>query len=124
MNPLAPAIYRVTSDKKIMLWPLTFAAPGRPFAEQPKITTKDDNVQVITQPAAVVAVARFSDASVESVVRTATRELQAACQRDGLVLQDDTNELQFCQYDAIYSMGQRRGEVWIPLKEGEHPWSK
>jgi hypothetical protein len=36
---------------------------------------------------------------------------------------DDDSPLQFAQYDAVYTMGKRRGEVWIELKDGSHPWS-
>lgn len=72
--------------------------------------------------AVVVAVACFSDAAanVEPVVRKATKALhQAACQRrDGLDTSGKNDLLQFCQYDAIFSMDKCRGEVWL-----HHPWS-
>jgi hypothetical protein len=43
--------------------------------------------------------------------------------RDGLVPKDGSEEfVEFAQYDAVHSMGKRRGEVWIELKEGGHPF--
>lgn len=121
---MAPTIMNVQPDgEKSMMWPLTFAAPGSE-AEFPANAKSSSSVELVKIPEMVVAVARFSDASVEPVVRKATQGLRSACQRDGLVLAERSDdELQFCQYDAIFSMGKRRGEVWISLKDGEHPWS-
>lgn len=121
---MAPAILQIDNNgnQKSMMWPLTFCGPGD--AEPPAPSLKDnasDEVQVVNLPSQVVAVGKYADASVEPVVRKAAAELQAACRRDGLGILDDDDVLRFCQYDAIFSMGQRRGEVWIPLKE--HPWS-
>jgi hypothetical protein len=126
MNPMSPAIMDVKSDSKTMMWPLTFAAPGEECAVLPKLSeeTSSTLVERITIPPTLVAVARFSNASIEPVVRKAARELRTACQRDGLALEEQDDAVQFCQYDAIFSMGKRRGEVWIPLQEGQHPWSK
>ena len=77
----------------------------------------------MTIPSRVVAVGRFKDASVEPVVRKADRELRECCKRDGLVVSSKTEGVvKFAQYDAIFSMGERRGEVWIELEDGGHPW--
>ena len=126
MNPLAPAVMQVpqSSDaSKTMMWPLTYTAPGTSTATPPTLPKdSDDDATVLTLPEQVVAVARFSDASVEPVVRRADQQLRAALERDGIEF-DESNPLQFAQYDAIYSMGKRRGEVWIPLLEENHPWS-
>jgi hypothetical protein len=86
-------------------------------------------VRVTRYPEKVVAVGSFSDASVEAVVRRADRELRSRCRRDGLIpaLDEQLNAapslLRFAQYDAVYTMGKRRGEVWVDLEEGTHPWS-
>lgn len=59
----------------------------------------------------------------EPVVRKADRELRECLKRDGLVPSENSEDLvQFAQYDAIFSMGRRRGEVWIDLVDGGHPW--
>ena len=142
--PLSPAILTVSSSSdasppnKTMAWPVAFAAPGTTACEAPAQLMDrlldDENegtdVQVTRFPERVVAVGTFSSASVEAVVRRADRELREACQRDGLAVVTTTptvlaspSLLQFAQYDAVYTMGQRRGEVWIELKEGTHPWS-
>jgi hypothetical protein len=60
------------------------------------------------------------DASMEPVVRKADKELRELLARDGLAPAGDA--LQFAQYDAIFSMGRRRGEVWIDLADDGHPW--
>jgi hypothetical protein len=44
-------------------------------------------------------------------------------QRDGLDASlESEDRVQFAQYDAIFSLGKRCGEVWIPLADGGHPW--
>jgi hypothetical protein len=135
MNPLAPAILHVSSNGKTMMWPLTFAVPGQEMKVPPSPIVSSSSssssttdaaaaVQIITVPSTVVAVGTFSNASVEPVVRKACGDLRAACQRNGLDLLEQGDELlQFCQYDAIFSMGKRRGEVWIPLSD-PHPWTR
>ena len=76
-----------------------------------------------TMPSQVIAVGSFSDASMEPVVRKADRLLREALQRDGLKPQPGSeSRVTFAQYDAVYSMGKRRGEVWVPLQDGGHPW--
>jgi hypothetical protein len=115
---------------KTMQWPLTFAPPGRSTvapeptkAMEKKSTDQWNSCEIISFPSKVVAVAEFSDASMEPVVRKAHRGLQALLTRDGLeVAEDDSSSVTFEQYDAIFSMGKRRGEVWIDLKDGGHPW--
>lgn len=132
LDPLAPAVMTVdttSKDKKTMVWPLRFAAPGESMPkEDAKITEKSkdpewSNFEIITVPERVVAVGTFSDASMEPVVRKADRLLREACARDGLQVEPESESfLRFAQYDAIFSMGKRRGEVWIDLKDGGHPW--
>jgi SOUL heme-binding protein len=81
------------------------------------------NCEVETLPSQVIAVGSFADASVEPVVRKADRLLRQVLERDGLQVEPDSDSrVTFAQYDAIYSMGKRRGEVWIPLKDGGHPY--
>jgi len=44
-------------------------------------------------------------------------------ERDGLeALDGSEDQVRFAQYDAIFSMGKRRGEVWIDLAASGHPF--
>jgi hypothetical protein len=137
MQPLAPALMEVTDEKnndsddssvKTMAWPLVFAAPGSDTP--PTVTVKEGIVvsaaskcKLVTVSAKTVAVGSFSDASVAPVVRKADIALRACLRRDGIDVPADTEgRFKFAQYDAVYSMGKRRGEVWIELEDGGHPW--
>jgi hypothetical protein len=137
MQPLAPALMEVSDEKnddsdnslpKTMAWPLVFASPGSDTP--PTVTVKEglqvsaaSKCQLITVPAKTVAVGSFSDASVAPVVRKADIALRACLRRDGIDVPVGTEgRFKFAQYDAVYSMGKRRGEVWIELEDGGHPW--
>lgn len=129
LDPLAPALMEVDTkiSKKTMIWPLRFAAPGESTPKQDaKITNKAkepewSGFEIVTVPERVVAIGSFSDASMEPVVRKADGLLREVCQRDGLQIESDCKScLRFAQYDAVFSMGKRRGEVWIDL--AKHPW--
>ena len=118
-------------SSKCMRWPLSYALPGQtspsedPLAKE-KLGEKMfqmSGCEVETIPSQVVAVGSFTDASVEPVVRKADRQLRSVLQRDGLKVDADSEtKVTFAQYDAIFSMGKRRGEVWINLADGGHPW--
>ena len=133
MSPLAPAIMEVPNDdtsQKTMAWPLSYAAPGQEKPTPLKGTIVDrikdpmwQVCEIITMPSKVVAVGSFSDASIAPIVRRADKELREACQRDGISIPaGSSTSVRFAQYDAIFSLGKRRGEVWIDLEEGSHPW--
>jgi SOUL heme-binding protein len=135
MNPLSPAILTVPSDQpKSMTWPVAYAPPGSssvpsaPAALSSRLDEYNGEVRVLSVPERVVAVRTFSDASVEAVVRRCDKELRELCARDGLETAPsgagNQPPLQFAQYDAVYTMGKRRGEVWIELRDGSHPWSQ
>eukprot|EP00527_Entomoneis_sp_CCMP2396_P006492 CAMPEP_0198139662 /NCGR_PEP_ID=MMETSP1443-20131203/2943_1 /TAXON_ID=186043 /ORGANISM="Entomoneis sp., Strain CCMP2396" /LENGTH=434 /DNA_ID=CAMNT_0043801861 /DNA_START=97 /DNA_END=1401 /DNA_ORIENTATION=+ len=138
LNPLSPALFTVASSSseqeqqqpKSMMWPLGFAPPGSstppelPDAVEKaeKEIWKKKNCKIVKIPERVVAIGSYTDASVAPVVRKADRFLREACERDGLTVTTSTQDtLNFAQYDAIYSMGKRRGEVWIELEK--HPWT-
>ena len=135
MNPMAPAIVSVGPDEKTMMWPLSYALPGQdaPPPVNAAVAAKaadSSSFRIVTVPERVVAVQRFSGSIVEPVVRKVDGELRASLRRDGLVVaatsgtsnDDDAVRLEFAQYDAVHSMGQRRSEVHIPLQDGGHPW--
>ena len=134
MSPLSPALMDVMKDDisdKFMMWPLTFTQPGdsEPPVNADAVEKAGEGqwrtMRVVTVPERVVAVKDFSDASMEPVVRKADRDLRELLDRDGLVPADGSEDLvRFAQYDAIFSMGKRRGEVWIDLseEEGGHPF--
>jgi len=132
MSPLGPAIMDVQKDDvsdKFMMWPLTFTPPGESEPPVPKEAVEKAGegqwrtMRVITMPPRVVAVREFTDASMEPVVRKADRELREILKRDGLSPEDESDDLvRFAQYDAIFSMGRRRGEVWIDLSQ-DNPWN-
>lgn len=108
-----------------MMWPLSFCAPGSVVPPEPdgvldQLEEYDNIVQIRTVQARVVAVRSFSESAVEPVVRKTDEELREYLRKDDLVF-SSTVPLQFAQFDAVYSMGTRRGEVWIELSR--HPWS-
>jgi hypothetical protein len=132
MSPLSPAMMDVMKDDisdKFMMWPLTFTQPGDSESPVPKDAVEKAGegqwrtMRVVNVPSKVVAVREFSDASMEPVVRKADRELRELLKRDGLEPDGESESLvRFAQYDAIFSMGQRRGEVWIDLSQDGHPF--
>jgi len=127
MRPLSPAIMKVGSSSKSMMWPLVFKAPGSSTLEVPdcilELAASQNIVDIQPIPEQVVAIGVFDDASTEPVVRANIRKLNNALKRDGLDPEvDDEGSVTFAQYDAVYTMGKRRGEVWIKLADGGHPW--
>lgn len=118
------------TNEKLMLWPLTYTLPTE---TEPPVPTKAiekaasggrwKNTEVVNIGGQVVAVRQYNDASMEPVVRKADRELREFLDRDNLKpCQESEGVVRFAQYDAIYSMGDRRGEVWIDLANEGHPW--
>ncbi|KAL3928176.1 MAG: hypothetical protein SGBAC_012760 [Bacillariaceae sp.] len=132
MDPLAPAIMEVFNDdsKKTMAWPLGYAAPGE--NSPPPLTSKvqermNDSTwsdcEITTMPGTVVAVGSFADASVAPIVRKADKNLRSALENDGISIpKESETSVKFAQYDAIFTLGKRRGEVWIELEDDGHPW--
>jgi len=132
-NPLAPSLQKVPNSddgEKTMSWPLSFAAPGEatPAAVGKTILDRVKDplwsvCKIETVPSKVVAVGTYNDASVGPIVRRADQQLREACKRDGIAIPEYTEgSVKFAQYDAIFSLGKRRGEVWIDLEDGGHPW--
>lgn len=144
---MAPAIIQVNSTDpnnviKTMLWPIQYTLPNERESSPPLPTLPTDAppdiVSIVTIPESVVAVRTFNDMIVEPLVRKVDQTLRQYLQRDGLLpfyshpndVNNDNNNtttklLTFAQYDAIYSMGERRCEVHVPLlsnNDGSHPW--
>jgi len=133
MDPLAPALMTVTSsaEPKYMMWPLGYTKPGFDAPAELQMANEKaaekiwKTCEIVSVPERVVAVGSFSDASVEPVVRKADKVLRESCGRDGLTVAGvGDGAVTFAQYDAVYSMGKRRGEVWIELEESGHPWAR
>jgi hypothetical protein len=131
MKPLIPAIMEVQNDdsKKTMSWPLNFAPPGQSNPPAVPKSVADSAKELMwkdcdigTKQSKVIAVGSFADASVAPVVRKADAKLREALKRDGIVVSNSGSVI-FAQYDAIFTLGKRRGEVWIELEDGAHPWS-
>ncbi len=135
VEPLAPAVMEVPNDgnvKKTMSWTLGYAAPGQ--ESPPKVPqsildnakeAKLSGCEISTGASKVVAVGSFSDASVAPIVRKADAKLREVLQRDGISIPENSKaSVKFAQYDAIFSLGMRRGEVWIELDDGGHPWTE
>jgi len=131
MKPFSPAVMTVPSDdtrNKIMSWVVSFSTPTEPFQIPKDATDRAGEGQwrtvfVKTVPEKVVAVLEFNDASMGPVVRRADRELRDLLERDGLRPAQGTKDgVRFAQYDAVYSMGKRKGEVWIDLDPNGHPY--
>lgn len=134
---MAPAIIQVNSTDpnnviKTMLWPIQYALPNAPQLPLPTLPddaiANSDTVFIVTVPESVVAVRTFNDMIVEPLVRKVDVTLRQYLQHDGLLFPESveattaTKLLTFAQYDAIYSMGERRCEVHIVLPDGTHPW--
>ena len=138
MNPYSPSIMKVYNDDdaeiandKTMMWPLRFTNPGegRDAPESPTDANEKagkgqwKSCSVTSESERVVAIRTFEDAAMAPVVRNADRELRAMLERDGLTPKKGTEDfVVFSQYDAVHSMGKRRGEVWIELDDGGHPF--
>eukprot|EP00577_Skeletonema_sp_RCC1716_P011823 CAMPEP_0113415140 /NCGR_PEP_ID=MMETSP0013_2-20120614/24405_1 /TAXON_ID=2843 ORGANISM="Skeletonema costatum, Strain 1716" /NCGR_SAMPLE_ID=MMETSP0013_2 /ASSEMBLY_ACC=CAM_ASM_000158 /LENGTH=418 /DNA_ID=CAMNT_0000302071 /DNA_START=11 /DNA_END=1264 /DNA_ORIENTATION=- /assembly_acc=CAM_ASM_000158 len=130
MDPLAPSICKVYNDdnvddgdgkEKMMMWPLKFAFPGEGTDAPPAPAAAIEkagsgqwaSINIMSQPERIVAIRAFEDAAMGPVVRNADRELRAMLKRDGLEVEDGTEQyVLFTQYDAVHSMGKRRSEVW------------
>ena len=138
MNPYSPSLMTVYNDDdaevskdKMMMWPLEFTNPGEGSeAPSPPLDAVEKagkgqykSVSLISQSDRIVAIRTFDDFAMEPVVRNADRELREILERDGLTPKNGSEEyVVFAQYDAVHSMGKRRGEVWIELEDGGHPF--
>eukprot|EP00534_Pseudo-nitzschia_fraudulenta_P009792 CAMPEP_0201166206 /NCGR_PEP_ID=MMETSP0851-20130426/67077_1 /ASSEMBLY_ACC=CAM_ASM_000631 /TAXON_ID=183588 /ORGANISM="Pseudo-nitzschia fraudulenta, Strain WWA7" /LENGTH=414 /DNA_ID=CAMNT_0047447113 /DNA_START=21 /DNA_END=1265 /DNA_ORIENTATION=+ len=132
IEPLAPSVMVVPNDesKKSMSWPLVYAAPGESAPQKIPGTILERSKESMWSGcdienigSKVVAVGSFSDASVAPIVRKADKKLRESLLRDGILVPSGSDSsVKFAQYDAIFSLGKRRGEVWIELEDDGHPY--
>jgi len=136
IEPMSPSVMVVpnndddSNNEKTMSWPLVYAAPGEstPAAIPQVILDRSqesmfDDCQIENVESQVVAVGSFSDASVAPIVRKADKKLRESLERDGILVPNKSDSsMKFAQYDAIFSLGKRRGEVWININDDGHPY--
>jgi len=139
MSPMAPSIMKVYNDNdaavpkdKTMMWPLQYSNPGEggeapappsDAVEKAGAGGQWRAISLASQSERVIAIRTFEDAAMGPVVRGTERELRAMLKRDGLTPLEGSEEfVVFTQYDAVHSMGKRRSEVWVELKDGGHPF--
>lgn len=129
INPMSPSIVQISknssSRKKYMSWPIAYTKPGEDKPTLPsKVSQKISDgqwssIQLETRPPQVVAVLQYDDVSVQQIVERKEKELMECLVRDGFKIPSCEN-FTLAQYDAIYTLGKRRNEVWIPLED--HVW--
>ena len=117
LQPFLPSIITVPRDglgAKTMTWPMAIGAD----ADLPESRIVKSRV---AQPV-TVACLTFPVAATAPAVDYYTRELEKMLEADGLRAADgqDANYV-VAQYDAIFQVGDRRNEVWVPLAPG-HLW--
>jgi len=124
-----------SSLTKKMHWPLQLLSTSDPL---PQDAGGDDGqvassssssspaaaVGLVEIPPTVYAVKTFSEPLTEDTVEAMHYELMAQLKKEGLrPKEDDESALGkriFVQFDELYSLGDRRNEVWIPLED--HLW--
>jgi len=125
VKPLSPALIQVYSKEKTMSWPISYAKPGEEIPTIPSSLSSNEKINIETISSQTMAVIQFDETSTEQAVRKYDSILREYLKRDGLIVSSSENEkLIFAQYDAIYSLGKRRNEVWILLDSdsGVNPW--
>lgn len=109
-----------------MVWPVGFSnaelnQAGGAASPEAIPTPADDIIRRSSVPARVVAVLRFETPATAPVVKYYAGRLLELLQADRLVpTAASAEEYVLCQYDAIFSIGTRRNEVWAVLET--HDW--
>lgn len=113
LAPFLPSIITVPKQpggRKFMRWPLVIDGSSAPEPNTNAVSLK-------TEPELVVAVLTFTEAATPGASAKYTKQLEDLIERDGLTrAADSADVMQIAQYDAIYSMGERRNEAWIPIE--------
>ena len=106
-----------TDKIKTMCWQIRHndaSGVGLNIGQLPAPTAQELNLRKYDEK--IVAVLRFEDAVSEEIVRQCTHHLQRLVREDGLKPVAKDGVLVFAQYDAVFSLKQRRKEVWIELE--------
>mmetsp|Transcript_1249 Transcript_1249/g.3749 ORF Transcript_1249/g.3749 Transcript_1249/m.3749 type:complete len:360 (+) Transcript_1249:158-1237(+) len=118
LAPFLPSIITVPRSgggAKKMSWPIRMDAEPLPASNV--VTSR--RAQELT-----VACLTFPQAATEDAVRYYAGELEQKLAADNLQpAPGHEQNWVVAQYDAIFSVGDRRNEIWIPLAAG-HPWDK
>lgn len=124
VQPLAPSLVVAGETVKTMMWPLSYAMEGETLDDSAIPEPSFDAVTLGTMDYDTVAVITFSEAATKDAVQTYHDRLVNACRSDGLEPYPAASaggDVIFAQYDAIFSLSERRNEVWLPLTS--HDWS-
>lgn len=130
VRPFSPSIMRIDVNEKdkTMVWPVGFsnealAQSGGAASQQAIPAPADEIIRRTSVPAQVVAVLRFETPATAPVVKYYSGRLMELLAADKLVpTQAATQAYTLCQYDAIFSIGTRRNEVWAVLEK--HDWQE
>lgn len=116
LKPFLPSIIQVPRSGKgykDMRWPIAFSDdPNTP----PEPSSTAVSLRSEGEPF-VVAVLVFPEAATEPAAKYYTKKLEEMLEADGLERLPETDSVyQIAQFDAIFSVGDRRNEVWIPIQ--------
>ncbi|KAJ8604212.1 hypothetical protein CTAYLR_009780 [Chrysophaeum taylorii] len=119
LSPFVPSIIRVprrARGPKTMRWPMDIA--DRATLPEPSATAV--SLRTETKPL-VVAVLAFKEAATQGAADYYTRALEKFLDDDNLTREQGADDVyQIAQFDAIFSVGDRRNEVWIPILEPDY----
>mmetsp|Transcript_12454 Transcript_12454/g.37583 ORF Transcript_12454/g.37583 Transcript_12454/m.37583 type:complete len:366 (+) Transcript_12454:2-1099(+) len=116
LQPFLPSVVTVprdatSSSPKVMRWAVAIDEDASELPEP-----KDPAVRRAASEQTVVAVARFTSAATAQSVAYYAGLLEAQLKKDGLTPASGSDTVfTVAQYDAIYSVGDRRNEIWIPI---------
>jgi len=127
-KPFSPSIMRIDKNEKdkTMMWPVGFSNEdldqvGGVVSSQAIPAPADEIIRRTSVPVQVVAVLRFEVPATAPVVKYYASRLVELLAADELVPTPAAAQTYtLCQYDAIFSVGTRRNEVWAVLEK--HDW--
>ena len=115
LNPFAPSVIKVprqsnSKERKSMRWPLTI--DSKATLPEPSTTA----IELTSTEETVFAVMRFKTAATQESVAFYTQQLEKRLREDGLQPAPGSDAFYtVAQFDAIFSVGDRRNEIWIPI---------
>lgn len=122
-DPMVPALLRIPKNgmgEKTMTWPMTFQYPGEDKVDAiPK--PRSDEVVTLEEDGMVVAVIEFPEEATPRNVEDNATFLERVVEKDGLVVKEESKFMYtVAQYNALFSLAQKRNEVWVELEK--HDW--